>query len=115
MEVNRTFSPTPLTTAMDAYLEETIKYLSTPSPEARLAVVKKMKEYAVESGIFFHLEKLQKQFVGLENGYESAWELFAKEAEKGWFFDKHPELEELFFKVAKERGLAKKKWVICSD
>ena len=115
MKTTSTFAPTPLSKSIDSYMEQTIKYLYAPSSEAKLLLEDKMKEYARHSGIILHLEKLQKLLASLERGYESAWESFAKEAERNWFFDTYPELEEIFFEAAHKRGLAKKKWVICSD
>lgn len=115
MEANSTFDPTPLSKARKAYMEQTIRYLHAPSPEGRSLLEEKMKEYGRYSGIILYFEKLQKHLISLERGYESAWEAFAGDAEKSWFFDTHPELEEMFFEAAQKRGLAKKKWVICSD
>jgi hypothetical protein len=111
---NTAFTPTRLEQALEAYLEQTIKYLHTPSPEGKELLLEKMKDYSQSSGIILHFEKLQKQLASLERDYESAWELFANEAERSWFFHTHPELQEMFFEAAHKRGLAKKKWVICS-
>lgn len=114
MKSTNLFSPTPLSRTEDSYMEQMIKYLHEPSPEARLLLEEKMIEYSRHSGILLHFEKLQKKLIFLERGYESAWESFAKEAENTWYFDMHPEHQEMFFEAAHKRGLAKKKWVICS-
>lgn len=110
-----TYSKTSFEKAKEAYMEQAIRYLYEPSLENRKFLFEKMKVYSQHSGVLFHLEEMEKIHMQLDRGYESAWETFANEAEKSWFFDIHPELCELFYKAAEKRGLAKKKWVICSD
>ncbi len=112
---NSTFKLTPSELAREAYFEYTIRYLNEPTPQARELLVEKMKDYDRHSDILLHFEKLQKQLHKMEQSYESAWEAFANEAERRWFFDSYPELKEMFFQAAHKRGLAQKKWVICSS
>jgi hypothetical protein len=115
MKTDSTFTPTPLARARKAYFEQMIKYLHSPSDETRAVLDEMMKDYARHSGILLHFEKLTKLLTELERGYESAWDAFAKEAQSNWFFDARKDLSELFFETAHDRGLAKKKWVICSE